>query len=160
MGSSKQRPIGVERFGLLLHDGLDELVENFRPEMWRFRDWRSAGRARIARSALRRHGSFRPCFSKSREFRPPRLPIVKRRGLEVGAVRPDQGTALLVEQDAIEVFGVAERTEDLAVEDGTKIDHLTGPILELDAEREGPDLLETRDGVGLVRHRFIPRAQF
>ncbi len=93
-----------------------------------------------------------PC--RCGESRPFLRPVVQRRRIEIGSVRPDERPTLLVDPDLVENLRIRERTEDLACQHGTKVHHLCSPVLETDPEREGGDLLESRDLVDGVGHRI------
>jgi hypothetical protein len=61
-------------------------------------------------------------------------PVVKRCRIEVGAARLHQCVNLAIEFDRVELLEVAQRAEELAFEDWSKIDGPYEPIPELDAE--------------------------
>lgn len=77
---------------------------------------------------------------------------MKRCGIEIGTIWPNQGPRLFVESYAIEERFVSKRAEDFTNEDGPKVDDLSHAVFKADPEREGTYLLETGDGVNLMDH--------
>lgn len=64
-------------------------------------------------------------------------PIVKRRGIEIRAIWPDQRVNLRVDADLIEGRQVPQRPEKLSGEDRSKIDELHGVVVESHPQRVG-----------------------
>ena len=63
-----------------------------------------------------------------------RRPIVKRGGVEVRAVRPNQCIDHRIDSHCVEDRQVPQRTKKLAREHWLKIGHLFSPIVESDAQ--------------------------
>ena len=72
-------------------------------------------------------------------------------GIEVRSVRPDEGAGFGIQADLVEDPWVGQRAKHLTGQDRAEIDLLGRPVLKLDPEDEGSDLLETPDTVNLMR---------
>ena len=57
-------------------------------------------------------------------------PIVKRRRIEIRAVRPHQRAGLGIKTDSVEDVGVTQRPEQAATENRQQVDNLLGPVVE------------------------------
>lgn len=61
-------------------------------------------------------------------------PIVERGGIGIRAIGPDEGVHLWIERDLVEQRQIAQRTVQLAGQDGPKIYGLFCAVIELDAK--------------------------
>ena len=66
-------------------------------------------------------------------------PAVKRRGIEVGAVRPDDRLHLWVDAYLVEYFGISERTEERSRENRREFNAALDAVVETDSQRERGD---------------------
>lgn len=66
-------------------------------------------------------------------------PIVQRRGIEVRAIRPDDGVNFGINSNLIEKFQITQRAVKLAAQNRLEVDHLLGFIFKLQLQRVRAD---------------------
>ena len=79
---------------------------------------------------------------------------MKRCGIEIRTVRPDQRVQLGVDPDLVEYRQISQRPEHFARQDGLKIDHLRRAIVKTHGERVGSFYRKGNNAMdGMLMHR-------
>lgn len=73
-------------------------------------------------------------------------------GVEVGAVRPDDGVELVVELHLAKAARIGKRAVDLADQNWPEVDRLAGAVVEFELQREVGYLLHVYYAVDFVSH--------
>ena len=79
-------------------------------------------------ACLRLWRRLNPVPGSRREFLLDLGPVMQRRGIEIGAIRPHQGASFGVEGDLIERRQISQRSEERTPQNGLKINALLRPI--------------------------------
>lgn len=82
-------------------------------------------------------------------------PIVKRGWIKIGAIGPDERMDLGVDTHLIKEHFIHQRSEQLALENWTKIDFLCRFIVESDIDPMRPDNLKFNDFIDRMTHSIL-----
>ena len=80
---------------------------------------------------------------------------MQRRGIEIRSVRPNQGVSFRIDFDSAEQLEIAQRSEDLAGQNRTKIDGLFCLIVESNSQRVVGNDIDGGNSANLMRRHTL-----